>query len=65
MKIIAHTPRGTFEGVNKEYNEEDYFSVLNLLSQIDNLPCLTFETDTGDVCFPKEMLQQSVFVIEK
>jgi hypothetical protein len=65
MKIIAYTPQGTFESVDKEFNDEDYLYTCELLSRIWNMSYFTFETDTGDVYFPKEMLQQSVFVIEK
>jgi hypothetical protein len=65
MKIIAYTPQGTFESVDKEFNDEDYLDTRNLLSRIGDMSYFTFKTDTGDAYFPKEMLQQSVFVIEK
>jgi hypothetical protein len=70
MKIIAHTPQGTFESidfesVDKEGDEQDYLDACNLLSKIGDVTYFTFETDKGSVYFPKQLIQQSVFVIEK
>lgn len=65
MKIVAHTPRGVFRSVDKEYTEEDYSALCELLSNVTNMSYFSITTDYGDIYFPKEMIQRSVFVIEK
>ena len=65
MKIVAHTPRGVFESTDKEYNQEDYLNLCNLLSQVTHRSYFSLDTDTGSIYLPKEMIQRSVFVIEK
>lgn len=65
MKIVAHTPLGVFESRNKEYTEEDYLNLCDLLSQVTNMTYFSLDTDTGSIYLPKEIIQRSVFVIEK
>jgi hypothetical protein len=65
MKIVAHTPRGVFESTDKEYNQEDYLNLCNLLSQVALMSYFSLDTDNGSIYLPKEMIQRSVFVIEK
>jgi hypothetical protein len=64
MKIVAHTPRGVFKSTDKEYNQEDYLNLCNLLSQVTHMSYFSLDTDTGSIYLPKEMIQRSVFVIE-
>jgi hypothetical protein len=63
MKIIAYTPQGTFE--SKEFNDEVYLDTCNLLSRIVDMSYFSVETDKGKVYFAEQIIQQSVFVIEK
>ncbi len=65
MKIVAHTPRGVFESRETEYTEENYQRLCELLSQVTNMSYFSLTTDTGEIYLPKEMIQRSVFVIEK
>jgi len=65
MKIVAHTPRGVFKSTDKEYNQEDYLNLCNLLSQVTHMSYFSLDTDTGSIYLPKEMIQRSVFVVEK
>jgi hypothetical protein len=65
MKIVAHTPLGVFESTDKEGTEEDYSNLCDLLSQVALMSYFSLDTDTGSIYLPKEMIQRSVFVIEK
>jgi len=65
MKIVAHTPLGVFESTNKEYNEKDYLNLCDLLSQVALMSYFSLDTDNGSIYLPKEMIQRSVFVVEK
>jgi len=65
MKIVAHTPRGVFKSTDKEYNQEDYLNLCNLLSQVALMSYFSLDTDNGSIYLPKEMIQRSVFVVEK
>ena len=65
MKIVAHTSFGVFESTDKEYNQEDYLNLCNLLSQVERMSYFSLDTDNGSIYLPKEMIQRSVFVIEK
>jgi hypothetical protein len=65
MKIVAHTPLGVFESIDKEYNEKDYSDICDLLSQAALMSYFSLDTNTGSIYLPKEMIQRSVFVVEK
>ena len=65
MKIVAHTPFGVFESTDKEYNEKDYSDICDFLSQVALMSYFSLDTDNGSIYLPKEMIQRSVFVIEK
>ena len=65
VKIIAHTPQGKFEGKEHPYTEEQYLQITQLMSNIGNLVYFTFETETGDVYFPKGIIHESVFEVVK
>jgi hypothetical protein len=65
MKIVAHTPCGVFESKDKEYTEEDYLNLCDFLSKFEYMSYFSLDTDNGSIYLPKEMIQRSVFVIEK
>ena len=68
MKIIAHTKYGVFEGIEKEYNEEQYVQIGKMLENLCELKYSKFfclETDKGEVHFTKEMIADSLFILEK
>ena len=65
MKIIAHTKYGVFEGIENEYNEEQYNQIGRLLEQLCDLKYFSFHTDKGEVYFTKEMIDDTLFILEK
>ena len=65
MRIIAHTKYGVFKGVGQEYSEEKYEAIEKFLEQIANLSYFSFVIETGEVYMTKEMIADSLFVLEK
>ena len=65
MKIIAHTPYGVFEGVEREYNETEYEELACLLEKLPKLEYLCFNIDKGEIYMTQEMIADSLFVLEK
>ena len=65
MKIIAHTKYGVFEGVENEYDEEKYAEIGKFLEQIYKLEYFSFTTDKGEVYMTKEMINNTLFILEK
>ena len=65
MKIVAHTPHGVFNGNEIEYNEEQYKLTGSLLEKLHQLEYFSFETPNGEIYMNKEMIDKSVFVLEK
>ena len=65
MKIIAHTKYGVFEGVEKEYNEEKYAEIGKFLEQLCDLKYFSFQTDKGEIYLTKEMIADTLFILEK
>ena len=65
MNILAHTKYGVFETSQAEYDEEDYKSISDFLERLSELKYLQFETDEGDVYFSKELIADSVFILQK
>lgn len=67
MKIIAHTRYGVFEGKSVEYDETDYKGIGKILEHVVNPKAeyFSFETDTGEVFFTREMIANSLFILEK
>jgi hypothetical protein len=63
MKVIAHTPQGTFEGV--ETNEISYEDMCEFIENLSEMRYVSFETTKGKFFLTKEMIGKSVFVIEK
>jgi hypothetical protein len=65
MKIIAHTKYGVFEGVEKEYSEEKYYEIGKFLEKLCDLKYFSFQTDKGEIYLTKEMIDDSLFILEK
>lgn len=65
MKIIAHTKYGVFEGVENEYDEEKYAEIGKFLEQIYKLEYFSFHTDKGEIFITKEMITDTLFILEK
>ena len=68
MKIIAHTKYGVFEGIEFEYTQEKYYATGKILENLCELKYSKFfclETDKGEIYFTKEMIADSLFILEK
>jgi len=65
VKIIAHTKYGIFEGVEQDYDEKKYEDIGKFLGQLSDLKNFSFHTDKGEIFFTKEMIADTLFVLEK
>ena len=65
MKIIAHTKYGVFEGVENESDEEKYAEIGKFLEKLTDLKYFSFVTDKGEIYFTKEIIADTLFVLEK
>ena len=65
MNILAHTKYGVFQTTEAKYDEEDYKSISDFLERLPELKYLQFETDKGDVYFSKELIADSLFILQK
>lgn len=65
MKIIAHTKYGVFNGVEEEYSEKKYEWTGKFLENLADLSYFSFTTETGEVYMTKEMIADSLFILEK
>ena len=65
MRIVAHTKYGVFEGVKKEYSEEKYYEIGKFLEQLCDLKYFSFQTDKGEIYLTKEMIDDTLFILEK
>ena len=65
MKIIAHTHYGVFEGKSVKYSETEYKRIGKLLEYLPKVEYFSFETDNGEVYMTKEMIANSLFILEK
>ncbi|QGT54418.1 hypothetical protein b3_0174 [Synechococcus phage B3] len=65
MKITAHTKYGVFEGVSAPYNEDDWEKLTNLIKESKNLSYFCMVTNTGEIYFTPEMIEDTLFVLEK
>ena len=64
MNILARTKYGAFQTTESKYNEEDYKSISDFLERLPELKYLQFETDEGDVYFSKELIADSLFILQ-
>lgn len=65
MKIIAHTKYGIFEGADNEYDEEQYVNIGKFLENIHKLEYFSFNTDKGEIYMTKEIIADTLFILEK
>jgi len=65
MNILVHTKYGVFETRQAKYNDKDYKSISDFLERLPELNYLQFETDEGDVYFSKELIADSLFILQK
>jgi hypothetical protein len=65
MKIIAHTKYGVFTGREVEYSDENYKETCEFLEKLYDMNYFTFGTEAGKVYMTKEMIADSLFVLEK
>jgi hypothetical protein len=64
MRIVAHTPRGTFVSKDHAPTPEELRNLHMLLTDMDNAKFFYFETETGRIYLAPEMIKSSVFVLE-
>ena len=65
MRIIAHTKYGVFQSKETEFTPTEYEKSTKFLEQIHNLEFISFETDDGELYMTKEMISDSLFIIQK
>lgn len=65
MRIVAHTKYGVFEGIGRDYDEKEYENIGKLLEKLPRLEYFSFMTDKGEVYLTKEMIADTLFILEK
>ena len=65
MKVIAHTKYGVFESIEKAATEEEFEEMDNFLKNLYISQWFTLDTDKGGIYFTKEMITDSLFILEK
>lgn len=65
MRLVVHTKYGVFYGTEHDYDEAIYRELDNLLKEIKSTSYFSFETDGGEIYFPKGMIDDSLFIVEK
>lgn len=66
MKLVAHTPVGTFESKSMENTEKNLkvlTDYLESISKSNNLSYTKIDTETGVVYFKESVINSSVFEI--
>ena len=61
MKLTIHTKYGTF----KCTKNDDYDAVSESLSKLSKLSSLNITTDEGEIFMGKDLIADSLFVLEK
>lgn len=64
MRIVAHTPRGTFVSKDCTLVGQELHNLHTLLTNVDSAKFLYFETETGRIYLPPEILKSSVVIVE-
>ena len=65
MKVIAHTPRGTFESVDEPIQPLDREAVRShLVSDVNAAKTVSINTKDGFIVIPGALVAQSAFVVE-
>ena len=65
MNVLAHTKYGVFRTSQIEYDKEGYMRISEFLEGLSELEYLQLETDGGDVYFSKELIDDSIFILQK
>ena len=66
MKIIAHTPYGVFEGIEEDYDEQKFEThAEGLERELPKTPIFVFNTAQGEIYMTSEMINKSLFILEK
>ena len=65
MRIVAHTKYGVFEGVEQDYDEKEYVEIAESLWKVSDLKNFSFVTDKGEIFFTKQIIADTLFVLEK
>jgi hypothetical protein len=65
MKIIVHTKYGKFETTPTEYTEEEYKKLQTFMSTVTDSKFLSLNTDKGFIYLPQEIIQDTLFEIQK
>ena len=65
MRIIAHTKYGVFTSTENKYSEETFAELCEFLEKLYDMNYFTFGTEAGKVYMTKEMIADSLFVLEK
>ena len=66
MKIIAHTPYGVFEGIEEDYDEQKFEThAEGLERELPKTPIFVFNTVQGEIYMTSEMINKSLFILEK
>lgn len=66
-KVTVHTPVGVFESPEREFDSEhleDIKELAHMLKEGVELDYFTLSQEFGDVVFPSEVANQSVYVID-
>jgi hypothetical protein len=65
MKIITHTKYGIFQGIDRAYDKTEYEDIKLFLEKLPKMEYFSFETYTGVIYFTKEMIADTLFILEK
>jgi len=64
MKVIAHTKYGVFESIEKDATEEEFEKMEYLLENLYITSWFALDTDKGKLYFTKEMIADTLFILE-
>lgn len=65
MRIVVRTKYGVFKGTERDYDEQEYVQIGKFLGNISKLEYFCVMTDAGEVYMTKEMIADSLFILEK
>ena len=65
MKVIAHTRYGVFESIQKDATKEEVEEMEDLLENLHITNWFALGTNKGKLYFTKEMIADTLFILEK
>ena len=65
MKVIAHTKYGVFESIEKDATKEEFEEMEYLLENLYITNWFALDIDKGKIYFTKEMIDDTLFILEK